>query len=105
MKKETILLVISFAYSIMLLICWHPELPYSYFQFIRVAGMIVFALLSYDSYERRNIPFTIIFTISVLIIQPFLKVPLGRFYWNIVDTIWAVLILINVVYVFRKTNG
>ncbi len=95
MKKETLISILSIAFAIMLLICWHPDLPYLYFQFIRVIGMITFGLLAYINHERGNMPFAIIFGISLLIIQPFLKIPLGRFNWNILDTIWAVLIIVN----------
>lgn len=96
MKKEIIISILSLVYAVMLLMCWNPNLPYLYFQLIRVIGIVVFALLAYTNYERENMSFAIIFGISLLIIQPFFKVPLGRFNWNILDTIWSVLIVVNV---------
>ncbi len=88
----------------MLLVCWLPDLPYLYFQFIRVIGMVVFGLLAYTNYERGNMPFAIIFGISLLIIQPFVKIPLGRFNWNILDTIWAVLIIVNSIQLLKPKS-
>lgn len=104
MKKENNISILSLIYAIMLLICWHPDLPYLYFQLIRVIGMITFGLLAYLNYERGNMPFAIIFGISILIIQPFVKVPLGRFNWNILDTIWAVLLIINSIQFLKNKN-
>ena len=102
MKKEIIIPILSLAYAVMLIICWHPDLPYVYFQLIRVIGMVVFGLLTYTNYERENMPFTVIFGISLLVIQPFIKVPLGRFNWNILDTIWSVLIIVNAIQFFKS---
>lgn len=86
----------------MLLYCWNKNLSYLYFQMIRNLGMIIFALMAYINFERKNIAFVIIFGISVLIIQPFIKIPLGRFNWNILDTIWAVLLILNSFWLFKS---
>jgi hypothetical protein len=95
---------LSLVYAFMLLICWYPKLPYLYFQFIRVIGLVVFGLLAYINHERNNMPFAIIFGVSLLIIQPFIKIPLGRFNWNVLDTIWAVLIIVNSIQLFKTKN-
>ncbi len=100
--SNKLLSIVSIGYAIMLLICWHPDLPYVYFQFIRILGMITFGLLAYTNHERRNMPFAIIFWLSVLIIQPFIKIPLGRFNWNVLDTIWAVLIVVNSIQLLKS---
>lgn len=102
--NKILLTIISISFTVMLLLCWHPDLPYLYFQLLRVIGMIVFTLLAYDSYKRNNIPFALIFGISVLIIQPFVKVPLGRFNWNMVDTVWSFFILINMFLLNKKPH-
>ena len=102
MKKETLISILSIVYAIMLLVCWLPDLPYLYFQLIRVIGMITFGLLAYINNERNNMPFAIIFGISILIIQPLIKIPLGRFNWNVLDTIWAVLIIVNSIQLLKS---
>lgn len=95
MKKEIPITIAAFIFAFMLLYCWNKSLPYLYFQMIRNLGMVVFALIAYINFERNNITFVIIFGMSMLIIQPFIKIPLGRFNWNILDTIWAVLLIFN----------
>ena len=94
-SSEKVIAYISIVFSIMLLLCWKSGLPFLYFQFIRVAGMIVFALVAFQSYTKQKMYFAIVFFMSILIINPFFKVPLGRFNWNILDTIWAILLVIN----------
>ena len=89
------LVAISFIFALLLLYCWNKSLPYLYFQFIRIVGMVVFSLLAYYNLKQQKLAFAIIFAISVLIINPFIKISLGRFYWNITDTIWAILIIFN----------
>jgi hypothetical protein len=94
-SSEKIIAIASIVFALMLLYCWKSDLPYVYFQFIRVAGMVVFGLVAYQSYTKQKMNLAIVFFLSVLIINPFFKVPLGRFNWNVLDTIWAVLLLIN----------
>lgn len=105
MKQGKVLAFISFIYALMLLYCWNKSLPYVYFQFIRVIGMIVFSLLSHHKFKDNDTAFAIFFLISVLIINPFIKVPLGRFYWNIIDTIWAVILLFNSITLFKESKN
>jgi|JI6StandDraft_1071083.scaffolds.fasta_scaffold408338_2 hypothetical protein len=104
-KSEMIINVISIVFAIMLLYCWKSDLPYLYFQFIRVTGMIVFGLLAYQSYTMQKMNLAIVFFLSVLIINPFFKVPLGRFNWNVLDTVWAVLLLINAKHLLSVTKS
>lgn len=102
---DWILVVISILFSLMLLYCWKSDLPYLYFQFIRVTGMIVFGLMAYQSYTTQKMNLAIVFFLSVLIINPFFKVPLGRFNWNVLDTVWAVLLLINAKHLLSVTKS
>ncbi len=102
MKKQNLLSVASGILIIMLLTCWNKHLPWLYFQLLRVVAMIIFSLLAFESNERENKSFAIIFGLSVLIINPFIKVPLGRFNWNILDTIWSVLLIVNIFRMHKK---
>lgn len=95
MNKEILAYVISLIYAIMLLKCLNRNTGYFYFQFIRIIGVVVFAILAYVAYKTDQKIFGIIFAISILAIQPFLKIPLGRFYWNIIDIVWFVVLIIN----------
>lgn len=102
MRKEIILAITTIIFSIMLLICWYDSLPWLYFQLLRNIGIVVFALIAYINYSLGNIIFAIIFSISVLIIQPFIKVPMGRYYWNIIDTIWAIILIVNTLIILKN---
>lgn len=73
---------------IILLVCLF-DMPYGYYQFVRFAGMVGFALLAYFSFEQKRSVGVIIYVALVLLFQPFVKVALGRTIWNVVDVIVA----------------
>ncbi len=65
------------------------NMPYGYFQMVRFAGMIGFALLAYFSYEQKRNVEVIVYVALALLFQPFIKVALGRTIWNVVDILVA----------------
>lgn len=71
-----------------LLLCLAP-MPYGYYQFIRLASMIVFAIMAYQYYEKEKMPLTIMFGGLALLFQPFFKIALGRAMWNVMDVVVA----------------
>lgn len=73
----------------LLLLCLAP-MPYGYYQFIRLASMIVFAIMAYQYLEREKMPLAITFGGLALLFQPFFKVALGRTMWNVVDVVVAI---------------
>ena len=81
--------------SILFLVCL-LDMPYGYYQFVRFTGMIVFGLLAFENYQKNQMWF-IIWISSALLINPFFKIALGRDLWNIVDVIWAVLLIVSVI--------
>ena len=80
--------------SILLLLCLF-DMPYGYYQFVRFAAMVGFAILAYRSAESENKTLAIIYGALALLFQPFLKIALGRELWNIVDVIVAVGLIIS----------
>lgn len=94
--------LIKIALSILLLICLF-DLPYGYYQLIRYIAMVGFAILAYYEYERKNIPMVIVFVALAILFQPFAKISLGRFIWNIVDVVVAVG-LIGSIFVRKKVD-
>lgn len=64
-------------------------MPYGYYQFVRFAGMMGFALLAYFSYEQKRNVEVIIYIALALLFQPFSKITLGRTMWNVVDVVVA----------------
>ena len=73
----------------LLLLCLAP-MPYGYYQFIRLASMIAFAIMAYQYYEQKREGLMITFGALALLFQPFIKIALGRTMWNVVDVVVAV---------------
>ena len=88
------IIAIKITLSILLLVCLFG-MPYGYYQFVRFIGMIGFGLLAFQDYQKNQTWF-LIWISSALIINPFLKIALGRDIWNIVDVIWAVLLVVSI---------
>lgn len=74
--------------ALLLLLCLFP-LPYGYYTLVRFIAMIVFACMAFVLYEQKNTILCVIAVALVILFQPFLKIPLGRDIWNIVDIIVA----------------
>ena len=62
-------------------------MPYGFYQFVRFAGLIGFAILAYQANQYGRQTEMIIYGGLALLFQPFFKVALGRQMWNIVDVI------------------
>lgn len=80
--------------SILFLVCL-LDMPYGYYQFVRFIGMIGFGLLAFENYQKNQTWF-VIWISSALLINPFIKIALGRDMWNTIDVIWAVLLVVNI---------
>ena len=61
---------------------------------IKLYAMGAFFYLAYAEQEKKE--WMVIWIVSGLLVQPFFKVVLGRNIWNIVDAIWAVLLLVSI---------
>lgn len=86
--------------AILLFLCLAP-MPYGYFQLVRVLSMIAFAYFAYLEVIKKNEITGIIFIALAILFQPFIKIALGRFLWNIVDIVVGVGLLI---YAFNSFN-
>ena len=62
-------------------------MPYGFYQFVRIAGLIGFAILAYQAHEQGRQTEMIIYGGLALLFQPFFKIALSRQMWNIVDVI------------------
>ncbi len=94
--------LIKIAIAILLLLCLF-DMPYGFYQLVRYIVLVLFVVLAYYEYERKNTPMVIVFIALALLFQPFSKIGLGRQIWNIVDVIVA-LGLIGSIFVRRKTD-
>ncbi len=77
-------------------------MPYGYYQFVRFAALIGFAILAFQVIEQKNQTETVIFVALALLFQPFFKVALGRTIWNVVDVVVGIGLLISV---FKNKNS
>ena len=77
--------------AILFLVCLF-NMPYGYYQLVRFLGMVGFAVLAYQNYQKNQTWF-VIWLASALLINPFIKVSLGRSLWNVADVVWAILLV------------
>jgi len=86
---------IKIVLAILLFLCL-ADMPYGYYQLVRFAGLIGFAILAYQANEQGRQTEMIIYGGLALLFQPFFKIALGREMWNIVDVIVGIGLLISI---------
>jgi hypothetical protein len=89
MKAVKIILALA------LLVCLF-DMPYGYYQLVRFAGMVIFGYIAYEENEKGNRQWAIFWLASAILINPILKIALGRVVWNVVDVFWAVALVWSV---------
>ncbi|MDP4265116.1 MAG: hypothetical protein Q8941_21490 [Bacteroidota bacterium] len=94
--------IIKIILAVLFFVCLF-DMPYGYFQLVRFAAMLGFALLAYLSNEQKRSVEVIIYVALALLFQPFIKVALGRTIWNVVDVAVAVG-LIGSLFIKRSKN-
>lgn len=77
----------------MLLLCLAP-MTYGYYQFVRFVSMVVFAVMAYQYYVKKQMEWAVVFGALALLFQPFVKIALGRTMWNIVDVVVATMLVV-----------
>jgi hypothetical protein len=93
MNNKRTNIVTKLILSLMFIGClW--DWQYGYYQFVRFAGMAGFIFLGNLDREKKVQSF--FWFSSAILINPFIKIPLGRTIWNIVDIIWAALLIITI---------
>ena len=78
--------VIKIILTVLFFLCL-LEMPYGYYQLVRFAALIGFALLAYISNEQGHKTEVIIYVCLAILFQPLFKIALGRVVWNVVDVI------------------
>lgn len=94
-----VLLIMDKAIKIILAILFFlclADMPYGYYQFVRFAGLIGFAILGYQANQQGRQTEMIIYGGLALLFQPFFKIALGREIWNIVDVIVGIGLVISI---------
>lgn len=94
--------VIKIILAILFFVCL-ADLPYGYYQFVRFAALVGFAILAYNAYKSQNKIEMIIFICIAILFQPFFKIALGRQIWNIVDIVVGIALLLSIFEFKKKT--
>ncbi len=87
--------IIKISLAILLLVCL-AKMPYGYFQLVRFLALVGFGLLAYQSSKQNSETEVILYVILAILFQPFFKISLGRMFWNVVDVIVAIGLLLSV---------
>ena len=80
------------------------DLPYGYYQIVRFAALVGFALLAFQASEREGRTETIIFVCLAILFQPLIKISLGREIWNVIDVIVGIGLLVSILIKPKATN-
>lgn len=68
-------------------------MPYSYYQLVRFIALVSFSYLVWITHLNKQNTLTIIYLVLALLFQPFFKIALGRYLWNIVDVIVSIFLI------------
>lgn len=96
MNTNIIKIILAFLFFLCL-----AKMPYGYYQFVRFAGLIGFAILAYQANTQNKQTEMVIYGVLALLFQPFFKIALGRTIWNVVDVIVAIGLLLSL---FNKSS-
>jgi hypothetical protein len=86
--------IIKIVLAALLLLCLF-NMPYSYYQFVRFAAMVAFAYLAFSANDQNKKNEVFVYIALAILFQPFVKIALGRTFWNIVDVVVGVGLLIS----------
>jgi hypothetical protein len=87
--------IIKVVLAILFFLCL-LDMPYGYYQFVRVTGLTGFAILAHHANQQGRQTEMIMYVGLALLFQPFFKVALGRQIWNIVDVVVGLGLLISI---------
>ena len=87
--------IIKVLLSVILLVCL-LDMPYGYFQIVRFAALVGFAILAYNANEQGHKREVIIYVFLAILFQPLIKIALGRQLWNIIDFIVGIGLIVAV---------
>ena len=86
---------IKIVLAILFFLCL-ADMPYGFYQFVRFAGLIGFAILAYQEHKQDRQTEMFIYGGLALLFQPFFKIALGRELWNIFDVIVGIGLTISI---------
>lgn len=78
--------------AVILFICLF-DMPYEYYQFVRIAMTFGFSYLAYSANKLNRDNEFIPYIVAVMVFQPFATVHLSKIMWNVIDVIIGVSLL------------
>lgn len=87
--------IIRILLAIIFILCLF-NFPYGFYQLVRFIGTIGFGVIAYQAYCENKSAY-LFWGASALLINPFIKIPLGREIWNILDVIWAIALIVSAI--------
>lgn len=72
------------------------DMPYGYFQIVRFAALVGFAILAYNANEQGHKREVIIYICLAILFQPLFKIALGRQLWNIIDVTVGIGLIVSI---------
>lgn len=84
-------------------------LPYGYYQFVRLASLVLFGILTYIEFKNQHYALSILCVCAALLFNPVLPIFLDRNTWQEIDKIMASLMILwimvdTVLLIVQKTR-
>lgn len=76
-------------------------MSYGFYTLVRIISATTFAYFSYQYFKAKKEKLAFLFAALTLLFQPFFKLTLGRFIWNVVDVFIALVLLVLAIKDFR----
>ena len=86
---------IKISLIVILLLCLF-DLPYWYYQLVRLFGTIGFAYLAFVDYKAGVKYSPYVFGVAAILLNPIAKVSFGREMWNVIDIVLAVILIVSI---------
>ena len=72
------------------------KMPYGFYQLVRFAALVGFAILAYMVNQNHKQTEMIVYIVLALLFQPFLKIAFGRQIWNIIDVVIGIALIVSI---------
>lgn len=95
MKKDW-LFYMKIVLAVLLLLCL-LDMPYGYYQLVRVLAFIEFSYLGIRAHREENLMGMLIYAVLAVLFQPFAKIALGRELWMAVDFVVALGLVYSII--------
>ena len=87
--------IIKIILAILFFLCL-LKMPYGFYQLVRCAALVGFAILAYMANQNHNQTEMIVYIVLAMLFQPFLKIAFGRQIWNIIDVVIGIALIVSI---------